>query len=352
MIDSSTKHLLSVTTNNSLRRSSEGSSDHEKRSIIEVTRRVSFHCTPDPTNTEYSSIIVKCRNTKCSIQASYEHARNNFKNCHNCNYSYCSRECRRAHWEKHRKTCLHSRASTLCRQVLAKAKDNAETLKYISTVARRGYLSLGPGVVKCFFPSPEAAERFIANGLSHLLEPTYIRWSDLLPSEMGPELFSELVKICKSYNPDSRLVLYVAVCVVSEVPTTGTIKWERQLVSRCAKLRLSRHLDESPSINKTLPLDQPETLVLTTLPGSKGQLSVLKSREASFGIIQKQLKQRGVSLKRNFPDVYQHLTEYVEGSTDQFTPITLYPVDSTSGKSFVCVITNGVDQGFISSVVL
>lgn len=56
---------------------------------------------------------------------------------------YCSRDCRRAHWEKHRKACLHSRVSVLCRQVLSACKDDADTLSHLSILARRGYLSQG-----------------------------------------------------------------------------------------------------------------------------------------------------------------------------------------------------------------
>lgn len=50
------------------------------------------------------------------------------------------------------------------------------------------------------------------------------------------------------------------------------------------------------------------------------------------------MRQRGVSLRRHFPEVYQRLCAYVEGSTERFTPVTVYPRDSTSGKSFMCII--------------
>lgn len=60
----------------------------------------------------------------------------------------------------------------------------------------------------------------------------------MLPEEMGPQIFSELSDQCKSYNPETRLVVYACVCVVNEVPTYGAVKWERELISRCSKLRL------------------------------------------------------------------------------------------------------------------
>ena len=88
------------------RRRSDGS---EQTSLGSISRRVSFQSSP----------VIQCRYSRCArvVSVSSPEAAN-FKNCHNCSYTYCSRACRRAHWEKHRKTCLFSRIGTLCRQVV------------------------------------------------------------------------------------------------------------------------------------------------------------------------------------------------------------------------------------------
>lgn len=83
---------------------------------------------------------------------------------------YCSRDCRRAHWEKHRKACLHSRVSVLCRQVLSSCKDDGDTLSHLSILARRGYLTQGRGVVRILFRSPESAEVFVKQGFQRIGE--------------------------------------------------------------------------------------------------------------------------------------------------------------------------------------
>ncbi|XP_024942683.1 uncharacterized protein LOC107269608 isoform X4 [Cephus cinctus] len=336
-----------------VRRKSEGSDTIPTRAVAKASnlrhRRVSFDSQENGT----AEKIIRCRNNKCTNSATAAEAKKIYKSCHNCTCLYCSRECRRAHWQRHRRTCLYSRAGALCREVLSSAKEDQGTLGHVSALARRGYASHGRGAVKCFFSSPEAAEKFIENGFVDLGEPTYVRWSDLLPSEMGAELFAEVMKLCKSYNPDTRLVLYVAVCVVSEVPTSGAVKWERQLVSRCAKLRLdavsrqtgatvnvnvpSRQTASSPC-NITREMDSPETLVLTSFPGSNGQNTPQRAREISFTNIQRQLRLRGVSLRRHFPQVYKKLCSYVDGSVDKFAPVTIYPRDQASGKSFMCII--------------
>lgn len=309
--------------------------------------------------------LVKCRNHKCNNGTTLAEAKRIYKSCHNCTYLYCCKECRRAHWPRHRRTCLHYRAGTLCRQVLSSAKEDSATIKHISALAKRGYSAHGRGAVKCFFTSPETAEQFIGNGFKDFGEPTYVRCSDLLTSEMGAELYAEIMRLCKAYNPETRLVLFVAVCVVSEVPSSGAVRWERQLVSRCGKIRLDPSLrnvapivsplqskqsnatstaagpvQSSPSNHPaiTREMDSPETLVLTSLPEHQGHNTTRRTREIGFTNIQRQLRQRGVSLRRHFPQVYTKLCSYVDGNVDKFAPVTIYPRDQASGKSFMCII--------------
>ena len=367
-VQGATEERASYYVGELVRRKSEGSdaipsktSTMQSRGGPLRHRRVSFDNNQEANGLAPSSAaekMVRCRNNKCSNSTTLAEAKKTYKSCHNCTCLYCSRECRKAHWQRHRRTCLHSRAGSLCKQVLSSAKEDPITLKHISMLAKRGYASHGRGAVKCFFSSPEAAEKFISNGFVDLGEPTYVRWSDLLASEMGVDLYDEVIRLCKSYNPETRLVLYVAVCVVSEVPTSGAVKWERQLVSRCAKIHLdsaSRHHTSSSSAspqgrqqstspcNITREMESPEMLVLTSLPGNNGQNTPKRIREINFTNIQGQLKLRGVSLRRHFPQVYRKLRAYVDGSIDKFAPVTIYPRDQASGKSFMCIIMLDVE---------
>lgn len=301
------------------------------------------------TDNSTDDAFVKCKYPKCTSRAPLADAKRHYKTCHNCTTMYCSKECRRAHWEKHRKVCLHSRASALCRQIISAAKEDADSLHQISTIAHRGYLALGRGVVKVFFTSPEAAEKFVTHGFQYLSEPEFVKWTSLQPNEMGVELYTEVVKLCKAYNPETRVILYVAVCIISEVPTKGAVKWERQMVSRCAKLRLSktvtaaiqeqnrrRHRRDS----KGTPEDR-ETLILTSKlcnAGEKNAATAHKFREICFHNISNELERRGVALKKHFPEVYSRLAAYVDGTSDRFIPMTIYPKDVTSGRSFMCII--------------
>lgn len=329
-------------------------------------RRVSFDGSASSLeNAGTEQRVVRCRNSKCPNSATLTEARRSYKSCHNCTCLYCSRECRKAHWQRHRRVCLYSRASNLCIQVLSSVKKDPTTLKHVSILARRGFATHGRGAVKCFFASPEAAEKFVQVGFLELGEPSYVRWSDILPSEMGAELYAEAVRLCESYNPESRLVVYVSVCVVREVPSSsaGAVMWERQPVSRCAKLKLeascrlpsagnnncvssslscqlSAPVPAPPSepCNITREMESPETLVMTSNPPPEGGSTPRSVRELGFGNIQRELKQRGVSLRRHFPGVYGKLSAYVEGTVDNVAPMTIYPRDQASGRSFMCII--------------
>ncbi|XP_055597661.1 uncharacterized protein LOC129747452 isoform X2 [Uranotaenia lowii] len=285
---------------------------------------------------------LKCRYPKCDSTATIAEAKKSYKSCHNCSHLYCSRECRRAHWEKHRKACLHSRISALCRLVLSTCKDDADTLRHLSVLARRGYLAQGRGVVRILFRSPENADAFIKQGFQCLGEVSYVRWPDLLPSEMGPELYSELLKLSTEYKPDSKMLIYVAICVVSEAPgnATAPVKWERQLVSRCAKLKLCRsvihEISNTPKERQVPKKDNvTDVLILSFNIMSK---TTQKSRELVSLNIQNVLRQRGVILRKHYPEVFQRLSTFVEGSTDRFLPVTMHPRDSVSGRPFVCII--------------
>ncbi|XP_055848854.1 uncharacterized protein LOC129913906 isoform X2 [Episyrphus balteatus] len=304
----------------------------------EPPRRISLDSSESKTTSE---LQIKCRNTKCDQATTAVDAKKFYKSCHNCSHLYCSRECRRIHWEKHRKACLHSRASNLCRQVLSTCKDDVDTQRHLSLLARKGYLSQGRGVVRALFRSAESAEGFIRNGFQCMGEASYVRWPDLMPAEMGLELYSELLKLSTEYKPDSKMLIYVAICVVSEAPgsSTAAVKWERQLVSRCAKLKLCKsiltELENSQQQIVMVPEPATEILILTFNPSKCSNPS---QREVILTNILTILSRRGVMLKKHYPEIHLRLQTYADGQTDRFNAVTLHPRDSQTGQGFVCII--------------
>lgn len=410
-----------------LRRRSEGDAQQDPNHSP-ITRRTSLDSLESKSNSNSNSNttsntlipstseILKCRNPKCEASARLHEAKRFFKSCHNCAFMYCSRECRRAHWEKHRKACIHSRVSVLCRQVLATCKDDPDTLRHLTIVARHGYASQGRGVVRILFRSPENAEMFVHQGYQRLGEVTFVRWPDLMPQEMGLDLYSELLRLSTEYRPDSKMLLYVAICVMSEKPRTSAhaVKWERQLVSRCAKLKLCKSVpidasavplhaqictgransnnsgSPSNSKNRTLmslndvighakvtkqpaaavsssssssqpsaptqsaptPSPSPQAvssyhsghvrahsdILILTFNMASRLMQSLRYREHVVQTIQAQLRKRGVSLRLHYPEVFQRLTSFVEGTTDRLMPVTINPKDTTTGRAFTCIV--------------
>lgn len=400
-----------------LRRRSEGDAQQQPETVErEPTespsiRRTSFDSSESKSATGNASSnnnsatgpveMQRCRYPKCESSTPATEARKFYKSCHNCSHLYCSRECRRSHWEKHRKACLHSRVSVLCRQVLSTCKDDSDALRHLTILARHGFQTHGRGVVRILFRSPESADQFVKQGYQRIGEVSYVRWPELMPQEMGPELYSELLRLSTEYKPESKMLLYVAICVVSEAPSSAAaaVKWERQLVSRCAKLKLSKLVQCDPptlpihaqivsncspggnrssvgtsntitSTNNTsgneihgltraqqaattISTDTPfpssstssartrksncDILILTFNIASR-EKNVLRNREIIVQNIQGHLKKRGVSLRRHYAEVFQRLTSFVEGNTDRFPPVTIHPKDTATGKVFTCII--------------
>lgn len=207
-----------------------------------------------------------------------------------------------------------------------------------------------------------------------------MRWPELMPQEMGPELYSELLRLSTEYKPESKMLIYVAICVVSEAPSSASstsVKWERQLVSRCAKLKLSKTLpfelignnsananaigNTGHQTNRTSISSSPigiasdpmattsaaivveptkiytDVLILTFNLCDKIQ-NTQKNRELILQNMQLALKKRGVSLRKHYPEIYHRLNSFVEGTTDRFMPVTLHPRDSSTGQPFICIM--------------
>lgn len=423
--ESTTPHAPAV------RRTSLDSSD-SRVAVVAVTEPPVVAPEPPPVE------MVKCRYPRCESTTTLVDARRYYKSCHNCAHMYCSRECRRAHWERHRRGCLHSRVSVLCRQVLAMCKDDEHALRHLTILARSGFTGQGRGVVRVLFRSPENAELFVRQGYQRIGEASYVRWPELLPQEMGPDLYSELLRLSTEYKPDSKMLLYVAICVVSETPSaTAPVKWERQLVSRCAKLKLSKlvaddmplvpahvqmglqqgllqhYQNQIPSVapkpppapppvaaptvpipivtnshhhppqqqpsrsdysaviassssssssavarpsTSVAPSAAPSTaesspvivgkhqgtgtsdILILTFNTSSRQLSIRRNRQYVVDNVQNQLRMRGVSLQRHYPEVFQRLTLFIECAEIRLMPVTINPKDIVTGRAFTCII--------------
>ena len=300
--------------------------------------------TPGDDDDNNRDVIVTCRNTECGRQASLSEARTCYKTCHNCYTYYCSRACRQAHWQRHKRRCVFSRVGSVCKHVIRTVHDDATLSAEVTRVARAGYLAVGRGCVRMLFPSQNDADSFLhRHGSAAILSPTFVSLAELkttADSAAVDEHFFELTDLCKTYNPQVKYVIDVTITTaevgdsedVSASPTRRA--GDARTVSKCAKLR--HHLPASPR-HTTRP--EPDTLILTAVPGAELTENVAgsRARQICFVNMQRKLRQRGVSLRHQYPGVYDKLCAYV-AENEHFAPITLFPLDRRTGRKFMCLI--------------
>jgi len=124
-------------------------------------------------------------------------------------------------------------------------------------------------------------------------------------------------------------------------PEGGPVQWERHVAHKYVELRLDKcfRTDETAKNDDGGGGGRPDTLILTSLPGYGGRDTAATARRLCFVNVQRHLRQRGVELRQQFPDVHRKLREYADGDADvTFTPVTVYPRDRDTGKTFMCVI--------------
>ncbi|XP_042858236.1 apical junction component 1 homolog [Penaeus japonicus] len=214
----------------------------------------------------------QCQYPRCGkvVAASSEEP---YKECHQCHTPYCSRPCRRMHWDNHKRHCARIRARALAKELSLSLRHQPKVLEHLSVVARRGLRSLGRGAVKIFFRDAEEVENFLLDVCSpaapdarkdretkkeraHSAFPQlhYVTSQDLLPQETGEGVYRKICQLCKLYNTRETFVLYVSICVVEGggdggrgggggggrmgqgIGGGGTIL---SRVSRCVKLKLA-----------------------------------------------------------------------------------------------------------------
>ena len=305
--------------------------------VIQSSPYISPDTSSEDASPSSDNMPVTCRNPKCKVISTLAEAKKTYKTCHNCYTYYCSRQCRKIHWERHKKKCLYGRVNSACKHVIKSIHDNEDSLHQISRVARTGYLTRGRGCVILPFLTSEQADYVVKNGISSMeTPPTYVSIKDLEEYDWYGDHKYLVLEMARSYNPEIKFVINVAIsCERDVIRKLPVARKDGTTIKKCAKLRLSSAHISSQAASKS----EPDTLILTAVPGSEytENMEEKKAREICFINIQRKLRQKGVSLRHQFPDVYNALCNYVSDNT-HFAPITIYPVDRNTGRSFMCLI--------------
>ena len=289
-----------------------------------------------PYDSQSEYILVKCENPHCHRETNLREAKEYFKSCHSCFTYYCSRKCRKIHWSPHKRVCVYSRINSACKHVIKFINKQPHVQYQCSRIARRGYLSQGRGCVVFAFPDIGSAEEFLTSGMESLwVPPVYIGIRELPNATMLGSQLNTLTETCKQYNPELKYVIHVAIVIPQQLPYRPIPRRMDSIIQKCAKLRLSpAHMH--PKQDDSL---LPSTLILTAVPGNQhaDDTDGRKTRELCFVNIQRKLRQRDVSLRHQFPNVYNKLIDFVSDAK-HFSPLIIYPTDGRSGKRFMCVI--------------
>jgi hypothetical protein len=217
----------------------------------------------------------------------------------------------------------------------------------VSRAARTGYIQKGRGSVIITFSSIEKADQFLNNGLPSLEHPlAFISIPEIEDSRLFGEQAFELLDLCRNYNPEIKYILEVIIVASEQIPKAGpTPRHHGPAIKKCLKLRLAgakkKNQTQKPKThdNLKLKIQDNDTLILTPVPGANltANTEEKKAREICFNNIQSKLRDRGVSLRHQYPEVYNKLCMYVSDKKE-FAPITLFPKDQKTGRPFMCLI--------------
>ncbi|XP_039766617.1 apical junction component 1 homolog [Ornithorhynchus anatinus] len=291
-----------------------------------------------------AAALMRCSNARCRRPETPFNACLYFKSCHGCPTYYCSRLCRRQDWGLHRESCASGRLGGVCRRLLRFCRASAPVHRAFSRIARLGFLSRGRGVLFLGFPSPGSAENFLRFGLEGLLlSPAYLSLRELggYADPLGG-YGRRLQAAGRRYEPAECFLLNVAVAVAPGSPAPTVRRFARLALAPAAAApavaaahpaAAARPAAAGAPVLDTLILTPPPG---TAEPGQEGEAG-RRAREVCFIHIQRQLRLRGVCLRRQFPAVYERLCRFVEGGR-RFTPTTIYPTDGRTGRPFMCVI--------------
>uniref|UniRef100_A0A6I8PA61 Apical junction component 1 homolog n=1 Tax=Ornithorhynchus anatinus TaxID=9258 RepID=A0A6I8PA61_ORNAN len=315
--------------------------DEEEEEEEERRRGRARGGSPEPSA---AAALMRCSNARCRRPETPFNACLYFKSCHGCPTYYCSRLCRRQDWGLHRESCASGRLGGVCRRLLRFCRASAPVHRAFSRIARLGFLSRGRGVLFLGFPSPGSAENFLRFGLEGLLlSPAYLSLRELggYADPLGG-YGRRLQAAGRRYEPAECFLLNVAVAVAPGSPAPTVRRFARLALAPAAAApavaaahpaAAARPAAAGAPVLDTLILTPPPG---TAEPGQEGEAG-RRAREVCFIHIQRQLRLRGVCLRRQFPAVYERLCRFVEGGR-RFTPTTIYPTDGRTGRPFMCVI--------------
>ena len=283
-----------------------------------------------------SMTVIKCSNPRCEREeVLFAGEKTTYTSCPACFTYYCTRICRRIHWSEHKKVCFFGRINSYIRSFIYICHKK-EALKFqLSKAAKEGFKRKGRGCVLVTFASAQSARKFMTTGCSFFPSPpTYSSLMDLQAEGVVSKHRVALTQHIKDYAPEEEFVLNLAIIAgkTENLPANPVPRRKVNTVLQVVKIPLSSKLKEEtvPS-----PPSEPNTETKVFYLPKCARHEFVNENEARRHYcrnISKNLKQYGIRLKNDYPDVYEKLCLYVDQNIRFTEPLTVY---GNQGKKIV-----------------
>ncbi|XP_018648193.1 hypothetical protein Smp_119170 [Schistosoma mansoni] len=284
-------------------------------------------------------LYISCGKSTCSTKPLPVSQANKWCACANCFTLYCSNKCREeceSNPSDHPSNCSFSRAKRVCCRLLRNLAPGQIT--GLTALAKTGMARLGRGGILLSFSLIKHAETFLQRSLEHSfvneelddtsIEKALHQWERLhQPSPGGlmapptyltlnelEELDSSIANPCKSYNPSSSMVLIVVVCayeLIARKDGRPVHLFKQSLILPFPSHSNLRNKNEVVASQNTQPTEKPEVshMKVATMKIDK---QAIAAREAYMLRLQRMLRERGVSLRHHYPEIYTRIANFVE----------------------------------------
>ena len=283
-----------------------------------------------------STTTIKCSNPRCEKEeVLFAGEKTTYTSCPACFTYYCSRGCRRFHWSEHKKICFFGRINSYIRSFIYLCHKKEVLKNQLSKAAREGFKRKGRGCVLVTFASPQLARKFMTTGCTFFPSPpTYSSLQDLQAEGVVSKHRVALTQNIKDYNPEEEFVLNLAIIAgkMENLPANPIPRRKVNTVLQVIKIPLSSKVKEttrSPAPNDP----KTETKVFYLPKCARHEfVNENEARRHYCRNISKNLKQYGIKLKNDYPDVYEKLCLYVDQNIHFKEPLVVY---GNQGKKIV-----------------
>jgi len=282
-----------------------------------------------------STTTVKCSNPRCEQEeVLFPGEKTTYTSCPACFTYYCTRNCRRIHWSEHKKVCFFGRINSYIRSFIYLCHKK-EALKFqLSKAAIEGLKKKGRGCVLVTFASAQSARKFMTTGcLFFPSPPTYSSLQDLQAEGVVSKHRVALTQNIRDYDPEEEFVLNLAIIAgkMENLPANPVPRRKVTTVLQVIKIPLSSKLKEDVSSSPSDPKTETKLFYLPKCARHEF-VNENEARRHYCRNISKNLKQYGIRLKNDYPDVYEKLCLYVDQNIRFKEPLTVY---GNQGKKIV-----------------